>query len=165
MPRELAEEREVLGLAKASPRPRVASLGVLLIGRVRVSLRREWSKPLHEAEGVHIATEGWILWREFGPQTPLFNMLTAALGLAFVVALALLRGSSHELLLVMCIGPICLALLMTDPVARMLAFYLAVRRWEAQNKRKLSVPRLTPRRQQVSVERSARKREGRSRRR
>ena len=123
----------------------IGSFGLLLLVRVLASIKWDWSRPLEETPGVQIATQDWILWREFGAETQRFNVTAAVLGVAVIVAFGFLRGTPQELVLVMGIGPICLALLMTDPVARLFGFYIAVRRWEAQHKIQLRVPRLAPR--------------------
>jgi hypothetical protein len=136
----------------------VSVLGTLLVASARLSLQRDWSKPLDQTPGVHIATQDWILWREFGSETPRSNVVAAFVALAFILAFAFLRDSSHELLLALCAGPICVALLMTDAVARMLGFYIAVHRWEAQHNIRLQVPRLAPRRRERQIHRGERNR-------
>jgi hypothetical protein len=46
-------------------------------------------------------------------------------------------------MLVLFVAPICLALMMVDATARVLGFYIAVRRWEAQRGIQLRFPPVT----------------------
>lgn len=122
------------------------TLGVFLFTRVRASWRNDWSKPLEEAPGVQIATADWILWRGSGRETPVLNIFAMAIGLAFIPAVALTRDSPQSLMIMMFVGPICIALLLADAVARQLAFYFAVRRWETEHGTVLRFPKLSRRR-------------------
>lgn len=130
--------------------PIVLSTNVFMLGafmslRVRHSLRRDWAKPLDETPGIQIATAEWILWREAARETPILNVAAVVLGLAFILAVAWTCNSDHALLVVMFLGPLCLAFLLVDNVAGHLAFLIAVRRWQAQRDITLRFPRLAKR--------------------
>jgi hypothetical protein len=139
----------------------VVVLGTFLSLRVRASLRDEWSKPLGETPGIHIATSEWILRQEVGRrESPVLNMFAILLGLALIPTLALTRGSPQYLAVAMLVGPICVALMLTDTVARWMGFYIAVRRWEAQHGIRLRFPRV-PARSSPRRKRSPRAKRGR----
>ncbi|HKU39844.1 MAG TPA: hypothetical protein VJR89_16910 [Polyangiales bacterium] len=119
-----------------------AVLGTFVWIRVRVSLRREWSKPLEQVEGVQIAQDG-TLWREFGKApNSVFNTVAVLVIVAIVPLLLLSRGHRAYQMLALVAGPLCLALMCADGVARWIAFYVAVRRWEAEHHVRLHFPPL-----------------------
>jgi hypothetical protein len=130
----------------AAPTSAAVHTAFLLV-RVRASLRSEWSKPLDEVAGIHIATNDWILRQEFGQRpSPILNMVAVGLGLAFIPLLTFTRGGASYLVLALLIGPLCIALMMTDGLARWVGFYVAVRRWEAAHGIRLRFPALRWRR-------------------
>ena len=124
----------------------VAVLGSFMFLRVRSSLRHEWAKPLEETPGVQIATADWILWRDVGRETPILNISSIIVGLAFIPAVAWTRNSPQALVVLMLLGPLCLALMLVDTVASHMAFLIAVRRWEAKRGFPLRFPPLPKRR-------------------
>ena len=120
-----------------------ALLGTFVWIRVRVSLRRDWSKPLDQVEWIHIATEGNVLWREFGkPESSGFNTVAVLLGLLLIPLLLLARGHREYQLFALLLGPLWIALMCADSVARWIAFLVAVRRWEAAHDLRLRFPAL-----------------------
>lgn len=120
-----------------------SALGVFLWLRVRASLDREWSKPLDTTAGVHIATQDWILRREFGKsEHPVFTAVAVLLGIILIPVFAFSRGRPEYLLFALFIGPLCIALMCTDGIARWIGFYVAVRRWEDAHGIRLRFPAL-----------------------
>lgn len=77
-------------------------LGIVLLWRVRVPLRGEFSKPLDQTEGIHIATQSWVIWREFGQRrSPLFNTVAIVLLILLVPVLSLSRRQPEYLVFAM----------------------------------------------------------------
>lgn len=115
--------------------------------RVRASLHEEFAQPLERAPGVHIATQDWILSREVGLRGQFTLGAFAVLLLIVIVpGLYLTRNTPAYLTLAMLVGPLCISVLCTDPVARWVAFNVAVRRWEAEHGIQLRFPPLPDRR-------------------
>lgn len=124
-----------------------ALLGAFVLIRVRVSLRREWSIPLEQVDGIHITTEGGALWRDFGkPEHPVFNTVAVLLLVLLIPLFLLTRDHREYRLFALLVGPLCIALMCADGVARWVAFYVAVRRWEIAHDVRLRFPALPWRR-------------------
>jgi hypothetical protein len=120
-----------------------ALLGTFVWIRVRVSLRRDWPKPLDQVEWIHIATDGNVLWREFGkPDSAGLNTAAVLLLLLLIPLLLLTRGHREYQLVALLLGPLCIALMCADGVARWISFLVAVRRWEAEHNVRLRFPAL-----------------------
>lgn len=120
-----------------------ALLGAFVWIRVRVSLRRDWSVPLDQVDGIHIATERGVLWRDFGkPEHPVFNRVAVLLLVLFIPLFVFTRDHREFRLVALLVGPLCIALMCADGVARWIAFYVAVRRWEIAHDVRLRFPPL-----------------------
>ena len=132
--------------------PLAACAGILvfaafMILRVRASLSKEWSQPLEKTPGVQIATNDWILWRYFGRHgQPVLSVLATALLFTLVPVLSLSRGRPDYLAFALVVGPVCVAALCVAPLASWIAFYVSVRRWEAERGIRLRFPALRRRR-------------------
>jgi len=109
--------------------------------RVRVSLRNEWSESLEKTPGVVVNMNDHTLVRYPGASESAFASIAALLMLAiFVPLLFLARGSSTYRLVAFVLGPVCIAILGTEFVARGLTYCWVARRWEIAHGVRLKVP-------------------------
>jgi len=118
-----------LSLAWTAPSV-VVGLGAFLLWRTRVSLLKEWSRPLEQCSGVHVGSEGTIVYESVVRKQPIAVAVACVLLAVFVPALYFSRHTSAYLPLAIVVGPACIALLATDSLAYSIAFYISIRRWE-----------------------------------
>jgi hypothetical protein len=118
-----------------------AALAIFTGVRARRAMRTEFGGALEDAPGVSIGSEGIFRHELVSREEPLLGPI-AWLGIAvFVPAVLLYYGSRSYLLIVLVVSPIFCALLCVDAVARVLALFIAIRRWErAQGKRLYLLP-------------------------
>jgi hypothetical protein len=105
--------------------------------RTRVALMRDFSKSLEGAPGVFVGSEG-VFRHELVPQdNPSFGWLAWAALVSTVGALVFSHGTTHHLTVVLGICPGIAALFCVDPVARVLALFIAVLQWERAHGKRL----------------------------
>jgi hypothetical protein len=122
-------------------------LGGFCASRVRASLRIEWAQPLDKTPGVHLSVEHGTLRRELTPwdQSGLAAVSYILLPVAGL-SMYLTRGTPVYLTCVLFIFPYFIAFLCSVALARWVAFYIAVRRWEVEHRSRLFLSALSRRR-------------------
>lgn len=121
-----------------------------------VSIRayqREWAVPLDQTVGVHLNKQYGTVRREVVPWDE--GKLTRASTVLLVVLFPLLyfaRGKPAYLMFAMLILPHFVAIVGSVLASRWIAFFVAVRRWEAANKVRLYFPPLAPKRRRRAAQ-------------
>jgi hypothetical protein len=122
---------------------------VLLLGflfyRVRLTLLREWSRPLDQTQGVIVSREDMSVWRS--SERPQIGLSRAAVVIMLVLGPTLYAtyNTSVFLFILLVVATHSVAFLTTCVVAWWVAYYLVVRRWEKTSGLRLWLPALRPR--------------------
>ena len=114
-------------------------LGWFNVASIRTALRIEWPEPLDKTAGVHLSMENGSLRREViaWDQSGITKIAYVLLAIA-VPSIYFTRGTPLYLTCVLFLFPYFIASLSSIAVARWIAFYIVVRRWELQHGRALS---------------------------
>lgn len=135
----VSNQREWLPWA---PLASVVVLVIFLVYRVRLTLAREWARPLDETPGVVVRREDASLWR--GSDMPQLGLSRAAIAMivVFLPVLYFAHNTPLYLFVVLVVITHCLAVLTTCVVAWWVAYCVAVRRWERDSGLRLLLPAL-----------------------
>lgn len=139
----VVERRDWIGWTLFGSSLLIASM---LWWRVRESLRIEWSAPLEESPGVVLNRDDNTLVRYPVPTaTNGFSKVFVGCGAVLILLFVFFRLIDHRagtLVVALFVLPIMTAVLCTDTVGRVIAYFWVARRWERDNGIELKVPPL-----------------------